>query len=367
MPLFMDYHKGSGASVGDMKKAHVADESVQRKYGVVYHQFWTNEQDGTVFCLMEGPDKEACAAAHREVYGDVACSIVEVSAGFYKLLIGTDHALQQTGVAKIDGTLRSSMHSVMGINIEAVTCTQESRNYKTLKNPYGARELALFTICQFKGRHAKWLDDDSLMVVFDNSAQAVGCAIKLQSELLRRRSSEVDDEWNIKFKIGLSAGQALIETCSFFSEATTLVRRLCSVASPNEVLISADVEEFCNVRELARGVASVRILSPREESFLANVFTISEQRLSDERFTIDCLSRNIGVSRPQLYRKMVSLTGRSPHDFIRDLRMEKALRLLRQRAGNISEVALEVGYNNPSYFAHCFQLRFGCTPSKALL
>jgi len=86
--------------------------------------------------------------------------------------------------------------------------------------------------------------------------------------------------------------------------------------------------------------------------------------LSDENFSIEALSRDIGISRPQLYRKIVTLTGRSPNDLIIDLRMSKALSLLKKKAGNISQIALEVGYSNPSYFAKCFTKKFGCTPSK---
>jgi AraC-like DNA-binding protein len=47
--------------------------------------------------------------------------------------------------------------------------------------------------------------------------------------------------------------------------------------------------------------------------------------------------------------------------------MENALRLLRDRAGNISQIALEVGYNNPSYFSKCFAEKFGCSPSNLTL
>src|SRR5687768_17028111 len=94
MPLFMDFHKGLSTSAEEVKKAHIADEAVQSKYGVIYHQFWINEEEGTVFCLMEGPDKESCAAVHREAHGNMACSIVEVNPGWYKLFMGSGHVIE---------------------------------------------------------------------------------------------------------------------------------------------------------------------------------------------------------------------------------------------------------------------------------
>ena len=364
MPLFMDYHKGLSVSVEDVKKAHLADEAVQHKYGVVYHQFWVNEQDGTVFCLMEGPDKESCAAVHREAHGDVACSIVEVAMGFYKLFMGDGHVVDKGHVKKVDGTADLGIRNILVINIQGVTNIKTSEDYRSMKNPVAAKELALSYISRFQGREVNWLADDSLVAVFDSSLDAVNCALELQKELSSRSNDIPNDAWNIIFRIGLSSGQPLTETGELFADTIMTARRLSSIANANEILISPRALEFCNVKEVVNGRKAVRILSAREQDFITNLFSISEEKLSDEFFNVDILCRNIGVSRPQLYRKMVLLTGKSPHDFIRDLRMEKALTLLRQRAGNISEIAYEVGYNNPSYFARCFQMRFGCTPSR---
>ena len=54
MPLFMDFHKFDKITIEDVKTDHIADLSVQAKYGVKYHQFSVNREAGTVFCLMEG-------------------------------------------------------------------------------------------------------------------------------------------------------------------------------------------------------------------------------------------------------------------------------------------------------------------------
>jgi AraC-like DNA-binding protein len=106
------------------------------------------------------------------------------------------------------------------------------------------------------------------------------------------------------------------------------------------------------------------VLNTTEETFITKLYAISEERLADENFTVEFLCRDIGISRPQLYRKTISLTGKSPISFIRDLRMHKALSLIKKKEANISEIALEVGYNNPSYFAKCFHDKYGCTPSR---
>ena len=66
----------------------------------------------------------------------------------------------------------------------------------------------------------------------------------------------------------------------------------------------------------------------------------------------------------QLYRKLNALTGQSPSEFMRNLRLKRAASLISQRSGNISEIAYSVGFNNLSYFAKCFKELYGVPPSE---
>ena len=87
--------------------------------------------------------------------------------------------------------------------------------------------------------------------------------------------------------------------------------------------------------------------------------------LSNPDFLVDDLAHATGYGRSQFYSKMVEITGKTPKEYIRDMRMASAAELLRQgRAVNISEVAYEVGFSDPLYFSRCFKQHFGVTPSK---
>ena len=70
------------------------------------------------------------------------------------------------------------------------------------------------------------------------------------------------------------------------------------------------------------------------------------------------------MSKSLLHKKIVSLTGEPPVEFIRRIKLNKAAKLIENKFGNLSEIALEVGFNNPSYFAECFKKQFGVTPSQ---
>src|SRR5438552_2493693 len=79
MPLYMDLHKGlKGIKAHEAERGHLEDVRVQDKHGVKIHKFWVNEEEGTVFCLIEAPNKEACSACHLEAHGNLACEIIEV-------------------------------------------------------------------------------------------------------------------------------------------------------------------------------------------------------------------------------------------------------------------------------------------------
>jgi AraC-like DNA-binding protein len=70
------------------------------------------------------------------------------------------------------------------------------------------------------------------------------------------------------------------------------------------------------------------------------------------------------MSRVALYRKLLALTGKSPLDFIKTIRLKRAAQLLEKSQFTISEIAYEVGFNNPKYFARTFRKEFGILPSE---
>jgi hypothetical protein len=82
MPKYMDFHKGiQGLTAEAVIGAHQKDLEIQDRYGVKYLQYWFNEEDGTVFCLSEAPNKAAAEAVHRDGHGLVADQIFEVKEG----------------------------------------------------------------------------------------------------------------------------------------------------------------------------------------------------------------------------------------------------------------------------------------------
>ena len=81
MPTYMDVHDIPGVTASAVAEAHAADLRVQGDYGVDYRQYWVDEADGKVFCLVDAPDAETATRVHQEAHGLVAETIYEVQAG----------------------------------------------------------------------------------------------------------------------------------------------------------------------------------------------------------------------------------------------------------------------------------------------
>ena len=101
-----------------------------------------------------------------------------------------------------------------------------------------------------------------------------------------------------------------------------------------------------------------------EEKFLMRVKNAVDEHLDDEHFSVEELSKEVGMSRAQLHRKLIALTGKSASRFVRNYRLGHAYQLLQNKVGTVSEIAYRVGYSSPAYFTKCFTEDFGISPSQ---
>ena len=103
--------------------------------------------------------------------------------------------------------------------------------------------------------------------------------------------------------------------------------------------------------------------TPVDEKFIRNCIDDIEEHISEPEYGVDELCQNIGYSRPQLYRKLKSITGLSAIQFLRSIRLKRAAQLLSSGAGmTVSQVMEAVGFSNISYFSKIFFAEFGVLP-----
>jgi DNA-binding response OmpR family regulator len=101
-----------------------------------------------------------------------------------------------------------------------------------------------------------------------------------------------------------------------------------------------------------------------DEKFITKVLAIIEEHMDDENFSIDQLSRDGGYSNMHFYRKIKALSGQTPSQFLRTIRLKRAADLLSKDSDNVAQIAYSVGFSSVSYFTKSFKAQFGMTPGQ---
>jgi signal transduction histidine kinase/ligand-binding sensor domain-containing protein/DNA-binding response OmpR family regulator len=105
------------------------------------------------------------------------------------------------------------------------------------------------------------------------------------------------------------------------------------------------------------------VITSLDEKLVENAIKYVEQHISDPELSVVELGQELGMSRIHLYKKLLHITGKTPTEFIRVIRLKRAAQLLRESQLNVSEIAYQVGYNSPKYFSKYFKEEFGVLPS----
>jgi len=104
-------------------------------------------------------------------------------------------------------------------------------------------------------------------------------------------------------------------------------------------------------------------MSSMDTVFMEKVTNQLEVEISNSLFGVVELANTVGLSKSQLLRKVKAITNLTPNEFIRSFRLHRAMEMLQQQTGTVSEIAFATGFQNASYFAKCFQEQFGKSPS----
>jgi DNA-binding response OmpR family regulator len=139
--------------------------------------------------------------------------------------------------------------------------------------------------------------------------------------------------------------------------------------NPDELRIR--VRNLIKIRKQMRDkFRSEMLIKPTEiivpsapNQFLEKLTSIIEENLENDKFSIEVLCEEIGMSRAQLHRKVKAITNQTTTEIIRNFRLQRAADLIIQEAGNMAEIAYKVGFNSQAYFNKSFQELFGCSPT----
>lgn len=244
MPLFIDRHDDPNLTPELVAEAHSADVAIQEKHGVTYHTYWFDPDDGTVFCVAEGPSREAVETVHREAHGAMANTIVELN-GFQALnsFMGA-FPKHPVGTAYAEPAMRAIVFTDICGSV-AQTHQLGDAGHMAVLNDHNT--IVRRALQDHEGREVKHTGD-GIMAAFPAVSAALACAATVQQEVARHNGQLAGgDGHELHVRIGINAGEPLSQDDDLFGTVVQLASRLCEHAGPDEVLVSN------LVRELAAG------------------------------------------------------------------------------------------------------------------
>jgi class 3 adenylate cyclase len=235
--FFMDRHDfAGGTTADDVAAAHARDLDVQERYGVHYRSYWFDYARQSAFCLIEAPSAEAAAAVHREAHGNMANEmIVADPEQVARFLGGTDDPLLA------GRTAGSAFRVIMFTDVEDSTGLGQRLGDDAARAVIRMHDdIVRAALARHGGREVKHLGD-GIMAAFTAATDALRAALEIQQGLERADEAGTAPP---RVRIGLSAGEPVVEGEDLFGAAVQAAARLCGEASPGTVLVAGAVADL---------------------------------------------------------------------------------------------------------------------------
>lgn len=360
MPIYMDLHITPGVTAREVAEAHLLDVKIQDTYCCKAMTYWMDEDKGHVFCLIEAPDRESVREMHAKAHGLIPHEIIVVNPEIVKAFLGR---IQDPEKAIVQPETRLKVFTDTAFRIILLTKTMDARLLHHRLGKERAQELLLLysTIVRGQSRDYGGSEvygrEEGFVISFTSHTQALDCALAIQKRLLNTASL-------IQLSIALHAGVPVNKDESIFGSTVRFAQFLCGFSKQGQVIMSSVVRsEFKdNDWNLAVGADNTRTIAGVDESFLESLLKSLAKNWQNPEFDVLDFCDEMSLSKSQLYRKCVSITGMSPNALLREYRLLNALELLRKEERNIAQTTFDTGFSSPSYFTKCFQKRFGLQP-----
>jgi AraC-like DNA-binding protein len=364
MPIYMDRHDVSEDVTAEVvAKLHHEDLKIQHNYSCKGLTYWFDDVRKTAFCLIEAPDKQSLTAMHKNAHGEVPNQVIEVDANIVESFLGRIEDPENFDNTELNIINEPAFRIIMAVGIKPYSfhnLKKEILNVSLQKFNLST----LSTIKEFNGNVVNH-SNDYFMVSFKSVSEAIKCALKVKHDFLEWQ--EKNNFNNIRLKTGVSAGSPVTNAKNLFDETVKTAERLHHI-SMAKIMITNEIKELYQNWKISDFVIhnEVEPLHPDAEKFMNQLMDKLEDNWTNSDFHAIDLCKALNISKSKLYRKTISLTGKSPNTFIKDFRLNRALRYFRLKKGNISEIAYETGFGSPSYFTKCFQKKYGIKPTEYL-
>ncbi len=237
--MYIDRHDAPGVSPQELADAHALDLAVQAKHGVRYHTYWFDPENGSVFCLAEGPSKQAVEDVHEEAHGLLASTVLELDATAPLNAFFGSIPVHAVGTAYSAPAMRAIVFTdVCG----SVAQTHELGDEGHMQLLAEHNEIVRRELAAHDGREVKHTGD-GIMAAFTSVVSAVAFAMEVQRRLHARNENATT---LLEVRVGISAGEPVTDdNDDLFGAAVQLAARLCAAAPPGDIAVSVAVRELC--------------------------------------------------------------------------------------------------------------------------
>jgi AraC-like DNA-binding protein len=353
----MDRHE-THHTAEEVAKMHQEDLKIEHKFNCKGLTYWCDEERKMAFCLIEAPDKQSLQAMHNNAHGSVTTSIIEVESTVVESFLGRVVDPVKSQNSKLNIINEPAFRVLMVFNIQRLSLIDV--NYNQFIRNHG--ESIFEKAKTYNARIVKH-KKNCFLASFDSVTNAISCAIDIRTIFNKQNVKEQHSE--MKLNIGISAGVPVTDKKGLFEDAVKTAERLSNIVK-EQIVITSEVKDLYESENLNVYLDQkiTHTISSTDEQFLNNLMDYIDNQWKYSTLKIGDICKELGVSKSNLYRRLTALIGISPNDFIKEYRLNEALKMLINQHTNISEIAFKTGFNTPAYFSKRFKETYGILPSN---
>jgi len=361
MPIYMDVHIVPGVKARDVAEAHSKDLMHQQEFACKCMTYWIDEERENIFCLIEAPSKEAVEEMHGKAHGLIPNRIIEVSPDVVSSFLGRiydpEEATTEDGLKVFaDASFRILLLVKTDDPVLLRNKLGQEKSFELLNthNEIIRKQLAIYG-----GREVEY-GGTGFIISFTSASKAVACAVAIQKQM------QENNDNSIGTRIAINAGEPVEKSNKLFGDTIQLAGYMCAVGSNLQIVVAPAVKELVAKDLFQWKGNNFLALVASDEELLASLFGRLEENWQHAEFDIEDYCKAMAMSKSQLYRKTIQLTGLSPNILLKEFRLEKARELMRKKPYSISQITFESGFTSPSYFTKCFKKKYGLLPMAYL-
>ncbi len=357
MPIYMDVHIVPGVKARNVAEAHRMDLLHQQEFGCNCMTYWIDEGRESIFCLIEAPTKEAVEEMHSKAHGLIPNKIIEVSSTIVESFLGRiyDPADAQTTDEGLKIFSDPSFRILLLTKTTDPVLLQYNLGIEKANELLNSHNNIIRKQLALHGGNEVEHGGNGFIISFTSAVRAVSCVLAIQNEMQDAGPDAIG------FKMSLNAGEPVEKSNKLFGDAIQLGQHLCDIAKYLQVTMASSVKELVSKDYFKKGNHFVT-LAPQDEAVLELLYNTLEENWQNPDFDVDDYCQVMAMSKSQLYRKSIALTGLSPNILLKEFRLDKAKELMKKQFHNISQVTFDSGFTSPSYFTKCFKKKYGLLP-----